>query len=98
MERRTSQKAEILRDIITADRAFTMMIAGQPNDFTIRVGIEKWVQNMAVAAARGVAPLSVISCRSSAVNAVSAKYSLHLNIYDFIIYLQIKLDHSISSD
>jgi hypothetical protein len=45
-----AQKAGILRDIITADRAFTILIAGQPNDFTIRVGIGKWVQNITVAA------------------------------------------------
>ena len=48
--RRTSQKAEILRDIITADRAFMIMITRQPNDFTIRVEIEKRVQNIADAA------------------------------------------------
>jgi hypothetical protein len=45
-----AQKAGILRDIITADRAFTIMISGQPNDFTINVGIGKWIQNIAVAA------------------------------------------------
>jgi hypothetical protein len=45
-----AQKAGILRDIITADRAFTILIAGQPNDFTITVGIGKWIQNLAVAA------------------------------------------------
>ena len=45
-----AQKAGILRDIITADRAFTIMISGQPNDFTIHVGIGKWIQNIAVAA------------------------------------------------
>jgi hypothetical protein len=45
-----AQKAGILRDIITADRAFTIMISGQPNDFTVHVGIGKWVQNIAVAA------------------------------------------------
>jgi len=39
-----------LRDIITADRAFSIVIAGQPNDFTIHVGIGKWIQNIAVAA------------------------------------------------
>jgi hypothetical protein len=44
-----AQKAGILRDIITADRAFTILITGQPNDFTIHVGIGKWVQNLAVA-------------------------------------------------
>jgi hypothetical protein len=45
-----AQKAGILRDIISADRAFTIMISGQPNDFTVHIGIGKWVQNIAVAA------------------------------------------------
>jgi hypothetical protein len=43
-------KAGILRDIITADRAFTIMLTGDPNDFTIHIGIGKWIQNIAVAA------------------------------------------------
>lgn len=45
-----ARKAGILRDIITADRAFTILITGQPNDFSVHVGIGKWVQNIAVAA------------------------------------------------
>ena len=45
-----AQKAGILRDIITADRAFTITISGQPNDFTVHVGIGKFMQNLAVAA------------------------------------------------
>ena len=49
-----AQKAGILRDIITADRAFTIMVAGQPNDFTIHIGIGKWIQNIAVAVAEAV--------------------------------------------
>jgi len=44
-----AQKAGILRDIITADRAFTILISDQSDDFTIHVGIGKWVQNIAVA-------------------------------------------------
>jgi hypothetical protein len=46
-----AQKAGILRDIIAADRAFTIMLSGQPNDFTVHIGIGKWIQNIAVAAA-----------------------------------------------
>jgi hypothetical protein len=46
-----AQKAGILRDIITADRCFTIMISGQPNDFTVHVGIGRFIQNLAVAAA-----------------------------------------------
>ena len=49
-----AQKAGILRDIITADRAFTIMITGQPNDFAIHIGIGKWIQNIAVAAAEAL--------------------------------------------
>ena len=45
-----AQKAGILRDIITADRAFTIVIAGQPNDFTVHIGIGKWIQNLAIVA------------------------------------------------
>jgi hypothetical protein len=49
-----AQKAGILRDIITADRAFTVLLAGEPNDFTIRVGIGKLVQNLAVMAVEAI--------------------------------------------
>lgn len=43
-------KSGILRDIITADRAFTIMISGDANNFAVHVGIGKWIQNIAVAA------------------------------------------------
>ena len=49
-----AQNAGILRDIIAADRAFTIMIAGQPGDFTIHIGIGKFIQNIAVAAAEAL--------------------------------------------
>lgn len=45
-----AKKAGILRDIITADRAFTIMITGDSNNFAIHIGIGKWIQNIAVAA------------------------------------------------
>jgi hypothetical protein len=46
-----AQKAGILSDIVTADRAFTIIISGQPSDFSVHIGIGKWIQNMGVAAA-----------------------------------------------
>ncbi|MGA2625656.1 MAG: hypothetical protein ABSF63_01160 [Candidatus Bathyarchaeia archaeon] len=49
-----AQKAGILRDIITAERCFTIAITGTSNDFTIKIGIGKWVQNIAVAAAEAL--------------------------------------------
>jgi hypothetical protein len=47
-------KAGILRDIITADRAFTILITGDPNNFVVHIGIGKLVQNLAVAAAEAI--------------------------------------------
>jgi hypothetical protein len=47
-------KAGILRDIIAADRCFTIVLSGQPNDFTVHVGIGKLIQNLAVAAAEAL--------------------------------------------
>jgi hypothetical protein len=49
-----ARKEDILRDIITADRALTILISGQPDDFTVRVGIGKWLQNLSVAAVETV--------------------------------------------
>jgi len=47
-------KAGILRDIITADRAFTIMITGEPNDFVLHIGIGKFIQNIAVITAEAL--------------------------------------------
>jgi hypothetical protein len=43
-------KGGFLRDIVSADRAFTITITGGSDDFTVRFGIGKWVQNLSVAA------------------------------------------------
>jgi len=45
-----AQKAGILRDLISADRAFSILLTGQPDDFTVHIGIGKWIQNIGVAA------------------------------------------------
>lgn len=49
-----ARKEDILRDIFLADRALTILVAGNPNDFTVRVGFGKWVQNITVAAVETV--------------------------------------------
>ena len=46
-----AEKAGALRDIFAADRAFSILITGEPNDFSIHIGIGKLIQNLAVAAA-----------------------------------------------
>lgn len=45
-----AQKAGILRDLIAADRCFTVVVSGQPDDFTVHIGIGRWIQNIGVAA------------------------------------------------
>src|SRR5918911_5598604 len=47
-------KAGILRDIITAYRAFTIMIIGEPNNFAIHIGIGRLIRNLAIAGAETV--------------------------------------------
>jgi len=49
-----AQKAGIPRGIIDANRAFTIMVTGEPNDFTVHIGIGKWIQNLAVAAVEAI--------------------------------------------
>jgi hypothetical protein len=45
-----AKKGGFLRGLIAADRAMTIMIAGSPDDFTVRIGIGKWLEHLAVAA------------------------------------------------
>ena len=45
-----AKKGGFLRGVIDADRAMTIVIAGNPNDFTVRIGIGKWLEHLAVAA------------------------------------------------
>ena len=45
-----AKKGGFLAGVIDADRALTIMISGNPNDFTVRIGIGKWLQHLGVAA------------------------------------------------
>lgn len=49
-----AQKAGVLRDVITAERVFTILISGESNDFTIHIGIGKFLQNLAVMAVEAI--------------------------------------------
>jgi hypothetical protein len=49
-----AQKAGVLRGIIDANRAFTILISGQPNNFAIHIGIGKLIQNIAVASIEAI--------------------------------------------
>ncbi len=43
-----AKKEDILRDILTATRAISILVTGEPNNFIVEVGIGKWIQNLAV--------------------------------------------------
>jgi hypothetical protein len=45
-----AQKGGFLREIITAERALNILIEGTSDDFTVKIGVGKWIQNVAVAA------------------------------------------------
>jgi hypothetical protein len=48
-----ARKKGLLRDLLAADRAFTVAISGTPNNFNVSFGIGKWVQNIGMAAIEG---------------------------------------------
>jgi hypothetical protein len=45
-----AKKEGFLRDVVDAERAFTITITGDPTDFTVRFGVGKWLKNLGVAA------------------------------------------------
>lgn len=45
-----AKKGGFLRGVVDADRAMSILISGDPNDFTVQIGIGKWIEHLAVAA------------------------------------------------
>jgi hypothetical protein len=45
-----ARKGGFLSGIIAADRALSILVSGDPNDFTVRIGIGKWLEHLGVAA------------------------------------------------
>ena len=45
-----ARKGGFFAGFIDADRALTIVIQGTPADFTVRVGIGKWIEHLATAA------------------------------------------------
>lgn len=44
-----AKKGKFLAGVIDADRAMTIYISGTPDDFTVRIGIGKWLEHLGVA-------------------------------------------------
>ena len=49
-----AKKGHILSGLIAADRALTITITGSPEDFTVKVGIGKWLEHLATAVIEGL--------------------------------------------
>jgi hypothetical protein len=49
-----ARREGFLRDLLAADRAFTITVTGEPNEFKVSFGIGKWVQNLGVALLEGI--------------------------------------------
>jgi len=45
-----AKKGGFLRGVVDADRALTVTLSGSPDDFTVRIGIGKWLEHLGVAA------------------------------------------------
>jgi hypothetical protein len=45
-----AKKGGFLRGVVDADRAMSILISGDANDFSVKIGIGKWIEHLAVAA------------------------------------------------
>ncbi len=43
-----ARKGGFLRGVVDADRALSILVSGASEDFTVRIGIGKWVEHLAV--------------------------------------------------
>ncbi len=55
-----ARKAGFLRDLLAADRAFTVTISGEKDNFRVSFGIGKWAQNLGMALVEGIALAPVV--------------------------------------
>jgi hypothetical protein len=43
-----AQKTGVVRDLAAADRAFTVIVGGEPDKLKVSIGVGKWLQNISV--------------------------------------------------
>jgi hypothetical protein len=55
-----ARKAGILRDLLAGDRAFTVTVTGEPNNFKVSFGIGNWIQNIGMALLEGIAIAPIV--------------------------------------
>ncbi len=49
-----AKKGGFLGGVVDADRALTVLVAGDPDDFTVRIGVGKWLEHLGVMAVETV--------------------------------------------
>ena len=45
-----AKKGGFLSEVIAADRALTILVSGDSDNFTVRIGIGKWLEHLGIAA------------------------------------------------
>jgi len=55
-----ARREGFLRELLAADRAFTVTVTGAADNFNVSFGIGKWVQNLGIALLEGIALWPVI--------------------------------------
>ncbi len=48
-----ARKGGILRTLLAMDRAFTLIIEGEPSDFRIKIGVGEWLKDLGMASIEG---------------------------------------------
>ena len=77
-----ARKASVFRDLLAADRAFTVTIGGEPDRFRVSFGIGKWVQNLGMALVEGIALAPVVLFVEVPISLWS--YEIEREFWDFV--------------
>jgi hypothetical protein len=77
-----ARKSGILRDLLAADRAFTVTVTGGSNNFRVSFGIGKWAQNLGVALVEGVALVPLVFFVEVPISLWS--YEIEKEFWDFV--------------
>jgi hypothetical protein len=55
-----ARKSGFMRDLLAADRAFSVTVAGKPDNFRVSFGIGEWAKNIGMALLEGIALAPVV--------------------------------------
>src|ERR1700730_15130827 len=61
-----AKKGGFLSAVIAADRALTILVSGDSDNFTVRIGIGKWLEHLGLAALEALLPSALVLFRHGA--------------------------------